>query len=123
MVGTGGGYGPPSQQTLTAADSGKTIFLSGYIELILPTPLVSGLHFKIITQTEWLTNKLIVNGGFPLLRIKGNTQFGPYWAYGYQSIRWNNSYYHVMPGDMWEVYCDGNYWYVYGTSVCGVAYS
>jgi hypothetical protein len=88
----------------------------------LPTTLVSGLHFKIITIGANYENKLNGYGpaGEGLMYIRGNTQAGPYWGTAKHYIVWSNSGQNVLPGDMWEVYCDGNYWYVYGTSACNV---
>lgn len=108
-------------QTLTAADSGKTIVLNSATSIVTTLPAVAlGLYFKFIVGALGVANGQ--NHTIVVPVANDNTIFGgaivagaevPASAEGTINIV-GTSGTTALPGDVVEVFCDGTNWYANG---------
>lgn len=105
--------------TLTAADSGKTLFLNSATEFVttLPAP-AAGLRFTIIVKAapSGASYTIVTNGSANIIKGNQNSVAGDAGDFGTADDTISFVDGQSVAGDKVELYCDGTSWFAYAIS-------
>lgn len=106
-------------KTLSARDSGKTIFLNSSTEFVTTLPLPKqGLRFTFIVTAapSGASYTVVTNGSANIIKGNQNSVAGDAGDFGTADDTISFVDGQSIAGDKVELHCDGTYWYAYAIS-------